>query len=59
MCLLANLSMKLGRSVGWNGKTERTGDAEAFSLALQRDTEIEEGKVAALSHAQPMESMAQ
>ncbi len=36
MCLLANLSMKLGRSIRWDGKTERTGDAEADQL-LKRD----------------------
>mgnify|MGYP003810266809 FL=1 len=36
MCLLGNLSMKLGRGVRWNGARETTGDPEADKL-LRRD----------------------
>lgn len=36
MCLMSNVSMKLGRSISWDGKAERTGDAEADKL-LKRE----------------------
>ena len=36
MCLLANVSMKLGRSINWDGEKESTGDAEADKL-LKRE----------------------
>ncbi len=36
MCLMAMVSMKLGRSIAWDGRSESTGDPEADRL-LRRD----------------------
>jgi hypothetical protein len=37
LCILANLSMKLGRTLAWDEKTGRvTGDDEANRLLLRR-----------------------
>ncbi len=36
MCLMANLSMKLGRSIRWDAATESTGDVEADKLLKRK-----------------------